>query len=723
VSVTQTFLLELHCEEIPARFLNPLTEEFAKKFDEWSLATGIRDPKSVVFSLYSPRKLAWRIIKSGEGLFEFQPDQTEIQVGPPQRMCVDEAGKPTIQGLKFAEKWGVDFGAVRFEQPAGKKEPCAVVTIMRKGRPSMDLLADALPGLIASLHVPKAMRWGKSDFEFVRPIRNILCLFGDQVVPITVDGVVATNTTWGHRLFHRQHPMPVLIATPEGYESALEAAGVVVSVDVRRSRIAQQLEALAAEAGGRVVADAELLDTLAEIVEFPKILRGDFPANFLELPKEVLVTSLREHQKSFCIENAEGELLPLFLTAANRPDDPEGFVKAGNEWVLKARLYDARFFFAEDRKLALSVRLEKLKALTFQRELGSYYDKTGRVVALVKALATRLSSDDDHINRALEAARMAKCDLRTLMVGEFPELQGIMGGEYLRHEGADKEVWMAVKEQYRPVGADDAIPSTRLGCLLSLCDKLDTVAGCFAVGLIPSGSKDPLALRRAGQGIVRILWEMVEPGITPSSMATLGSNAALSIEHLVDLGLEKVGARATKLPSETKDLLMAFFKDRVAYQLELAGYAGNVRRCVMSAQLEGQDANFGWANLLDLKSRCEQLKVYSEDPNFASLGQSLKRIGNILKDESPANEFDTKLLLQREEIILINASLILDRYLNNGTYVESLTQMASLAQPLEAFFSAVMVKCEDPALRAARLSLLHRLRQAFLRVADFSLWQ
>jgi glycyl-tRNA synthetase beta chain len=611
-------------------------------------------------------------------------------------MCADPDGQPTIQGLKFAEKWGVDFSAVRFEQPAGKKEPCAVVTITKKGRPTVDLLAEALPGLIAGLHVPKAMRWGSSEFEFVRPIRNILCLFGDQVVPITVDGVRATNTTWGHRLYHREHPAPVTIATPEAYETVLEAAGVVVSVEARRHRIAQQLEALAAEVRGRVVADAELLDTLAEIVEFPKIVRGDFPAGFLELPKEVLVTSLREHQKSFCIEDQDGALLPCFLTAANRTDDPAGFVKAGNEWVLKARLYDARFFFAEDRKHPLSDRLEKLQALTFQRELGSYHDKTGRVVALTKALATKLSTDDEHIDRALEAARMAKCDLRTLMVGEFPELQGIMGGEYLRHEGAHEDVWMAVKEHYRPVGADDAIPGTPMGCLLSLCDKLDTVAGCFAVGLIPSGSKDPLALRRAGQGIVRILWER---------------GWAFTPTDLIAAALRAVGTKAAKPEAETREALLAFFKDRAAYQLELGGYAGSVRRSALAA---------GWEDLADLKARCEALSAFAEDARFASLAQSAKRIGNILKDEVANGDFDGALLTQGEEKVLAEH---LGRLEGTADQKALLAALADLAAPLEAFFSAVMVKCEDPALRAARLSLLHRLRLAFLRVADFSLWQ
>ena len=729
MSATKTFLLELHCEEIPARFLKLLSDDLTGKLNQFLFSedlvrslnqfvaetlkhpiqrrggTGSDWPSnmfepfpdgpnpSALFSYcYSPRKLAWII----EFLPIEQPDQTETQVGPPQRMCVDEAGQPTIQGQKFAEKWGVDFGAVSFEQPTGKKEPCAVVTITKAGRPTVELLQEALPGLIASLHVPKAMRWGNSEFEFVRPIRNILCLFGEQVVPITVDGVTATNTTWGHRLFHRQHPEPVKISTPEAYESALEAAGVVVSVDVRHRRITEQLETLAAEVKGRVVADAELLDTLAEIVEFPKIVRGEFPAAFLELPKEVLVTSLREHQKSFCIEQADGELMPFFLTAANRMDDPAGFVKAGNEWVLKARLYDARFFFAEDRKHPLSDRLEKLQALTFQRELGSYHAKTGRVVAIVKALATKLSQDEAHIERALEAARMAKCDLRTLMVGEFPELQGIMGGEYLRHEGAHEEVWQAVKEQYRPLGADDAIPGTPLGCLLSLSDKLDTVVGCFAVGLIPTGSKDPLALRRAGQGIVRILWER---------------GWSLTPAELIAIALNTVGPKATKPEGDTTEALLAFFKDRVAYQLETAGYAGSVRRSALAT---------GWSGLVDLKARCEALSAFAEDPRFASLAQSAKRIANILKDEVPAEIFDPAVLQDTSEKALAERLKALEASDQQSILLAAL---AMLAEPLEAFFNSVMVKCDDPALRAARLSLLHRLRQAFLRVADFSQWQ
>ncbi len=703
---TKTLLLELHCEEIPARFLKPLTANFEKAFaafvEQNQLSSG---SVNTITSMYSPRKLAWE----SKGVRVAQPDQTETQIGPPQRMCLDELGTPTQTGLKFAEKWGVDFAMVKFEQPAGKKEPCAVVTLTKKGRPTVELLSEALPRLIGGLHVPKAMRWGNSEFEFVRPIRNILCLFGNDVVPFEVDGVRASKTTWGHRLHHMQHPEPITITSIEAYEQTLEKAGVVVSCHQRRTRIAEDMKVLASEVGGHVVEDEELLDTLAEIVEFPRVVRGQFPSAFMELPKEVLVTSLKEHQKSFCIENAQGELLPYFLAAANRPDDPAGFIKSGNEWVLKARLYDARFFFDEDRRTPLIDRLESLKHLTFHRELGSYFEKTERIVTIATELAKRLDLDTE---QATTAARACKCDLRTLMVGEFPELQGVMGGEYLRHEKAPEAVWKAVKEHYQPVAAEAPIPSAPLGYVLAIADKLDTLVGCFAIGQIPTGSKDPLALRRAGAGIVRILWENTETWVSPAA-SRVGA-AFLSIDQLMEIGLAAVKNRATQPEDQTREALLAFFKDRVAYQLELAGYAGSVRRSELA---------IGWDNLLDLKARCEAIKGFAEDPHFASLGQSAKRIANIMKDETPGESIEATLLKQPEELVLYQSLLGLEARYGSRSYWELLAEMATLAQPLEAFFTAVMVKCEDPALRAARLSLLHRLRKVFLRVADFSQWQ
>jgi glycyl-tRNA synthetase beta chain len=687
MSETRSLLLEIHCEEIPARFLAPLAAEFKEGIQAF-LRENLQAHEDCR-CFYSPRKLAWRI----QGLPAAQADQSETQLGPPQRMCVDGQGQPTQTGLKFAEKWGVGFGQVRFEQPAGKKEPCAVVTLTRKGRPAVDLLAEALPRLVASLHVPKAMRWGSSEFQFVRPIRNVLCLFGVDVVPFQLDGVAAGAATWGHRLFHRGHPEPVPVPRPEAYEAALEAAGVVVSCAERRDRLERQLHALAAQAGGRVVADEKLLDTLAEIVEWPTIIAGQFPESFLTLPREVLVTSLAEHQKAFCVENEKGALLPVFLTAANRPDDPRGFIKSGNEWVLRARLYDARFFFDEDRKQPLKERLEKLKHLTFHRELGSYFDKTRRVAALSGALAGSLGLDATDGRLVAEAC---KCDLVTLMVGEFPELQGIMGGEYLRREKAHEKVWMAVKEHYLPLSAEGPAPATPLGGILAVADKLDTVVGCFAIGQVPTGSRDPLALRRAGQGIVRILFER-------------GWN--LNPLRISALALEGIGELATRPAAETMEALEGFFRDRVAFQLEQAGYPGPVRRAALAA---------GWTDLVDLKERCEALAAFADDARFASLAQSAKRIGNILKDETEGTSFDPALLREPEEHGLAER---LARLEADADQASLLRHLAELAEPLEAFFTAVMVKCEDPVLRGARLALLRRLRGAFLRVADFSLWQ
>jgi len=367
-------------------------------------------------------------------------------------------------------------------------------------------------------------------------------------------------------------------------------------------------------------------------------------------------------------------------------------VKSGNEWVLKARLYDARFFYAEDLKSPLIARLEGLEQLTFHRELGSYAEKTARIAALAEELAKRLGLDSA---QAKTAALACKCDLRTLMVGEFPELQGVMGGEYLKHEGAPEGVWRAVKEHYQPIAADASIPESELGCVLAIADKLDTLVGCFAIGQIPSGSKDPLALRRAGAGITRILWEK---GWTLSPM------------ELSRLALKGLGSRATKPEADTLEALGSFFRDRVAYQLEVAGYAGPVRRAALPV---------GWTDTADLKARCEALSAFTEDARFASLAQSAKRIGNILKDEVPAETLDASKLQESEEKTLAQHLVRLEA----ADHGALLAELATLAEPLEAFFSSVMVKCEDPQLRAARLSLLHRLRKAFLRVADFSQWQ
>jgi len=685
---TKTLLLELHCEEIPARFLMPLSQEFSDAFASFAREQKLGAP--IIQAIFSPRKLAWRV----QGLLTVQANQRETQVGPPKRMCVDESGKSTIQGRKFAEKWGVDFSALRFEQPQGKKEPCAIVEILKPGRSAIEIFSDNLPRLISGLHVPKAMRWGDSAFEFVRPIRSMLCIFGSDVVPFNIDGVDSGNTTWGHRLYHRRHKNPLSVDSPEKYEAVLKDGGIIASFDERKRIITEQLEAKAVEICGRPVADMELLDTLALIVEWPTVLHGEFPAEFMGLPKEVLVTSLKEHQKAFCVEKQDGtDLLPYFLSIANRPDDPNGLVAAGNEWVLKARLYDARFFFAEDQKSHLSELAPKLDALTFHRELGSYAEKAQRISTIAQAIAAQLKLDT---LQAKMAAELCKADLVTLMVGEFPELQGVMGGYYLRLKGAPEPVCTAVAEHYQPLSNDAPLPDSSLGAVLAIADKLDTLVGCFAIGHIPSGSKDPLALRRAGMGIVRIIWE---------------NGLDISINILIDLGLETIVSKVKTPPKDIRQALTAFFRDRVIYQMELVNIPISVRNSVLAA---------GWMDLNDLKARCKALSAFAEDQRFTSLAQSAKRIGNILKDEKPTQSFSLGLLEQPQEKILAQR---LDAIESASGYTALLPLLADLAQPLEDFFNSVMVKCDNHDLRNARLALLNRLRKAFLMAADFSLWR
>lgn len=687
MNTISSLLLEIHCEEIPARFLDSLCSDFAEIIRDFICKNLNINPSIEVF--YSPRKLAWRI----KNIPNLQADRVDSHVGPPKHMCIDAQGNATQTGLKFAEKWGINFDQVNFIRPTNKKELCAVATITSKGRLTKHLLSEFLPGMISALHVPKAMRWGSSEFQFVRPIRNILCIFGNEVVPFQLDSIHASNTTWGHRLFHLDHPNPIEVSEPNAYEATLERAGVIVSHKKRKDLLCDQLTALATKCCGKVVADNLLLDTLAKIVEYPTIIVGQFPESFLSLPKELLITSLAEHQKAFCVEDTNGQLLPYFLTVANRSDDPNGFIKSGNEWVLRARLYDARFFFEEDCKQPLQDRMEKLKHLTFQQELGNYFDKTQRITALSSTLASQLNLNDVQVKMA---AQSCKCDLATLMVCEFPELQGIVGGEYLRRENADEYVWMAVKEHYRPTSSEDSVPTTDIGCVLAIADKLDTIVGCFAIGLIPTGSKDPLALRRAGQGVIRILFER---------------GWSLNPIHLSTLILDKVYNETAKPKAEITTAIKMFFKDRVMHQLEQMGYSGPVRRTSIAS---------GWTNLVDLTTRCKALTKFSDDARLQSLTHSAKRIRNILKDNETDGNIDEQLLQEPEEKELLKRLKNLKIEENKD---DILNKLAELALPLEAFFDAVMVNCESSNTRKARLNLLHKLQESFLQIGDFSLWQ
>lgn len=690
MSHSKTFLLEIHCEEIPARFLESLSVDFKNQIS--LLIENNFHVNLPIETFYSPRKLAWRI----KNLPTTQSDRVDVQIGPPKNLCFDQYNAPTQIYIKFAEKCDVKIEQINFVKRNNKQDLYASVKIKHEGKATEILLQEAIPNLIRNLHVPKAMRWGNSKFQFVRPIRNILCLLDDNVIPMQLDGVKATNKTWGHRLFHIDNPNMLTINQPEEYESILEKGKIVVSYSRRRSVLEKQLYERAKEVNGCPIIDQVLLDTISNIIEWPKIILGSFPESFLDLPKEVLITSLAQHQKAFCIENKQKKLIPYFLTAANFISNQDDLIISGNEWVLKARLYDAQFFLKEDRKYPLQDRLGKLEQLTFQQELGTYFDKTKRIVTIATNLANHLNIDTQAVNKA---ARLCKCDLTTSMVNEFPELQGIIGGEYLKQEGVEEAIYIAIKEHYRPISSEDDIPDTDIGSILAIADKLDTITGCFAIGLIPTGSKDPLALRRAAQGIIKIIFK---------------NNWHVNLLSLINLCLREIANKAIKPEQEIHNMLSNFFKERIIYQLECMNYTQNLRRSAIAA---------GWTDLVDLKSRCESLSHFIiNSTDFQRLVNSAKRINNILKGEKYEILLDYNKLEQPEERILA-------KYLNNidididMNYDKLLVNLAELILPLEEFFKSILVKCENTELRSARLTLLNKIRTNFLKIADFSLWQ
>jgi glycyl-tRNA synthetase beta chain len=528
------------------------------------------------------------------------------------------------------------------------------------GRASKDILAEALPSLILQIYFPKTMYWtGKGGPRFIRPIRWMVALLGEEIVPFEIAGVHSGALTSGHR---RLGAREIAITTAD-YEQRLRDHYVILSAEQRREKIRKEL------AGVRIKPDPALLETLVYITEYPTAITGSFDAQFLELPEEVLVTVMRHHQKYFSVEDQHGKLAPQFVAVMNVDADPEGFVRRGNERVLRARFNDARFFWEADRKRTLAGRKLDLAHVTFQAKLGTYLEKTDRVVALVKELG-----GDAH---AARAAELLKCDLTTELVKEFTELQGVVGGLYARADGEPEAVWQAVYDHYKPESMDDAIPRGRTGQLVSLADKLDTLRGCFRVGMIPSGSRDPFALRRAAQGVVRILVE---------------GKLELKLHDFLDANQE----------------LIAFFADRVRFYFkDHRGFAyDEVNACMAS----------GWSNLADLETRLLRVQALRPTPDFEPLAASFKRIRNILDQAGFAGS-----------PMSINVTL-LDEGPEQDLYEEyrriagqPIEHVISKLRPkVDLFFDKVLVNTPDARVRQNRLTLLHTLLEEFSPVADFS---
>jgi glycyl-tRNA synthetase beta chain len=644
-AVSLPFLFEIGTEEIPDWVIQGALADLRQSFEKLGI------PHDSIALDATPRRLVLR----AQGLPEKQPDTEERVMGPAK-----SAPEKAVAG--FARKQGVRPEDLQLTAtPKGE-----YYSFVRKvaGRRSIDILAEGLPGVILQIYFPKKMYWtGKGGPRFIRPIRWIVALLGDEIVPFELAGVRSCNLTSGHRRLGARE----IVVTTADYERRLRDHHVILSAAERRDRISTQL------AGMGVKRDDALLETLVYLTEFPTPIAGSFDPRFLELPEEVLVTVMRHHQRYFSVVDGGGKLAPRFVTVMNIPSDPEGFVRRGNERVLQARFSDARFFWDTDQKKKLADRVPDLAHVTFQAKLGSYLEKTERMAALVR----ELGGDDN----AVRAAELSKCDLTTELVKEFTELQGVVGGLYARVQGEPEAVWQAIYDHYKPESMEDAIPRPA-GRLVSLADKLDTLRGCFRIGLIPTGSSDPFALRRAAQGIVKII-----------------------VEGKLDIDLEPFLDGAA---GENTQALRDFMQDRIRYYFrDIRGFRYDEVNAAMAA---------GWTGLVDLEARLTRIQTLRPTPDFEPLAASFKRIRNILDQaQFPRGRgaIDEPLLEAGPERELY------DEYARIvGQPIENV--IARLRPKVDLFFDKVLVNAPDARVRQNRLTLLSTLLAEFSTIADFS---
>ena len=692
MSDTRDFLLELGTEELPPLALPELEKAFAA-----GIRSGLAEaalPHGEVRSFATPRRLAVLV----RDLVVMQPALAIKLKGPPASAAFDKDGKPTAAAIKFAEKCGADVSALT-RVTEGKGE-FLYFAGSKPGLATAGLLAGIVQRSLDQLPIPKRMRWGASAAEFVRPVHWLVMLFGSDVIPARILDTHAGRATRGHRFMA---PQEFSLARPADYENVLRDQGKVIpDFGERRTRIAEQVIAAAGTLKGEALLSDSLLDEVTALVEWPTAIAGSFEARFLELPREVLISTLQQHQRYFPLQSAGAKLLPHFITVSNIESRDPSKVRAGNERVVRPRLSDAAFFWSQDRKQPLAALLPALDAVTFQAKLGSIGDKVRRVVTLAGEIA--LLIDADRV-KAERAATLAKCDLLSSMVGEFPELQGVMGRYYAVADGEAADVAAAIDEHYLPRGAGGALPSTGAGVAVALADKLDTLAGIFSIGQKPSGTKDPFGLRRAAIGTLRIV---IEKKLSLDLRALVTRACALQ-------PVQNAGA-AGELWDYMVERLRAYFLD--------SGSTGGVAN-VTTEMFDAVRASSP-VSPLDFAARLGALVKFMALPEATSLAAANKRISNILKKAEgvAAAAVDVTCLREPAEKALHEALAGIvaevDRALGRRDYSEALARLATLRPAVDGFFDGVMVNAEDVALRRNRLALLAQLRLQFTRIADLS---
>ncbi len=683
----QDLLIEIGTEELPPKALPALSAAFLDSLSAQLTRAGLAFDSIVPYA--TPRRLALLV----QQLATRQPDQSIVKTGPAVQAAFAADGTPTKAAEGFARSCGVSVAELQQRQD-GNVLKLAYESV-QAGAATTELIPAFVKQALDQLPVPKRMRWGSSRNEFVRPVHWIVLLFGNSVIDAEILGIHAGNKTRGHRFMH---PDEIVLESPADFAELLRNPGrVIASFEERRAEVRKQVEAEGHKHNALAIIDASLLDEVTALVEWPVALTGSFDKAFLSVPKEALISSMKEHQKCFHLLNKEGGILPNFITLSNLVSRDPAKVIAGNEKVIRPRLADAAFFYSQDKKHKLADRIAKLKTVVFQQELGTVYDKSQRVSRLAGFIAEQLGTN---ISYARRAADIGKCDLMTSMVYEFAELQGIMGYYYAMQDGEPEEVAHALNEQYMPRFARDALPETSTGMVLALAERLDTITGLFGIGQPPTGSKDPFALRRAALGILRIVIEKNLPlDLSPCIAHAIGGFGALP--------------KAANLEGSVQDFI---FERLRAWYADL-GISTDVFQAVAAVRP---------TRPLDFDARIKAVSHFIALPQAQALAAANKRVSNILAKSETATlpTFRAELAEEPAEQALAGqlAALVtqVTPELRRGNYTAALSAMASLQAAVDAFFDTVMVNVEDPGLRNNRLALLHQLRALFLQVADIS---
>jgi glycyl-tRNA synthetase beta chain len=626
-----------------------------------------------------------------------QKTVTTDVLGPPAKVGFDDDGRPTLAAEKFAEKVGLPINRVTVKETAKGAYLCARKT--ERGRATRKLVGSFMPEVIQSLPFPKTMRWADYDLLFARPIHSVLCLLGEQLVSFNLGPIKSTRTTRGH---YFMSPGRIKIASPDAYLAAMENARVIVDINRRREMVLAEVQRAAAAAGGQVLPDEELLDIVTQLVEFPTAVTGNFEDEFLALPQEILITAMREHQKYFAVVDSQNKLMAHFVAVNNTITEDPDLVATGHERVLRARLKDAQFFYNSDVKDTAEKRVERLKGVMFQARLGSVYDKTLRVRDLAAFIARQMQLDATAAGHLERAAMLSKSDLVSQVVGEFPKLQGVMGRVYAAVDGEPEAVSAAIEEHYRPVASGAALPANETGALLSIADKIDSMVGCFGVGLEPTGTTDPYALRRQGIGIIQIM---------------LDRNLAFPLARVVAESARLFGAIDGFDQEQTVAGVMQFMSNRLTRILAEEGYAKDIVAAAIAVSADP---------VTHLRDRVRALQKLKQQPDFSALAAAFKRVVNIIKKAGA--DIPTAVVPERFQEsaesrlheVCEQVHVKVPELLSSGQVDAALKQVAVLKQPVDRFFEDVMVMTEDAGQRSNRLALLARVANVFAHFADFS---